>query len=112
MMPASKHPEAPSASPHRTGHLHTAAGKHDRDALLKRLSRVAGQVRGVMTMVEEGRYCIDILTQIAAVQSALDAAAMHLLEDHAHGCVQSAIHAGHGEKAIEELLEVVRRFAR
>jgi DNA-binding FrmR family transcriptional regulator len=111
-MPVSKHTE-PAASPaHRTGRLHGAAAKHDRDALLKRLNRVAGQVRGITTMVADGRYCIDILTQIAAVQSALDAAAMHLLENHAHGCVQSAIQAGQGEKAIEELLEVVRRFAR
>jgi DNA-binding FrmR family transcriptional regulator len=111
-MPASKHPEAITPASHRTGRLQSPAARHDRDALLKRLSRISGQVRGVMTMVEEGRYCIDVLTQIAAVQSALDAAAMHLLEDHAHGCVQSAIQAGHGEKAIEELLEVVRRFAR
>jgi CsoR family transcriptional regulator, copper-sensing transcriptional repressor len=107
-----KHPEAAGTKAQRTGRLRSEAAKHDRDALLKRLNRVAGQVRGVMSMVEDGRYCIDILTQIAAVQSALDAAAMHLLEDHAHGCVQSAIHAGHGEQAIEELLEVVRRFAR
>ncbi|HSQ03194.1 MAG TPA: metal-sensitive transcriptional regulator [Burkholderiales bacterium] len=109
-MKPSEATKAPSH--HRMGRLQSAAAKHDRDALLKRLSRIAGQVRGVMSMVEEGRYCIDILTQIAAVQSALDAAAMHLLEDHAHGCVQSAIQAGQGEKAIAELLEVVRRFAR
>jgi CsoR family transcriptional regulator, copper-sensing transcriptional repressor len=107
-----KHPETADTKLHRTGRLQSEAAKDDRDALLKRLNRVAGQVRGVISMVEDGRYCIDILTQIAAVQSALDAAAMHLLEDHAHGCVQSAIRAGHGEKAIEELLEVVRRFAR
>jgi DNA-binding FrmR family transcriptional regulator len=111
-MPVLKHPETAGAHVHRTGRLKTEGAKDDRDALLKRLNRIAGQVRGVISMVEDGRYCIDILTQIAAVQSALDAAAMHLLEDHAHGCVQSAIHAGHGEKAIEELLEVVRRFAR
>lgn len=111
-MPALKQPDHTGAAPHRTGRLKSEAAKHDREALLKRLNRVAGQVRGVISMVEDGRYCVDILTQIAAVQSALDAAAMHLLEDHAHGCVQSAIRAGQGDKAIEELLEVVRRFAR
>jgi DNA-binding FrmR family transcriptional regulator len=80
--------------------------------VLKRLNRISGQVRGVTGMVEEGRYCVDILTQIAAIQSALDAVAMQLLEDHTHGCVQSAIRSGHGDQAIGELMEVVKRFAR
>ncbi len=111
-MPASKQPEAAHAHAHRTGRLKSEAARDDREALLRRFNRVAGQVRGIINMVEDGRYCIDILTQIAAAQSALDAAAMQLLEDHAHGCVQSAIRAGEGDKAIEELLEVVRRFAR
>src|SRR5689334_21451438 len=66
-----------------------------RAALLKRLNRISGQVQGVAGMIEQDRYCVDVLTQIAAVRSALDAVAMQLLEDHARGCVQSAIHAGH-----------------
>jgi DNA-binding FrmR family transcriptional regulator len=81
-------------------------------SVLKRLNRISGQVRGVTGMVEEGRYCVDILTQIAAIQSALDAVAMQLLEGHTHGCVQSAIRSGHGDQAISELMEVVKRFAR
>lgn len=81
-------------------------------AVLKRLNRISGQVRGVTGMVEEGRYCVDILTQIAAIQSALDAVAMQLLQNHTHGCVQSAIRSGHGDEAIAELMEVVKRFAR
>ena len=88
-----------------------AAHPHD-PAVLKRLNRIAGQVRGVTGMVEEGRYCVDILTQVAAIQSALDAVAMQLLEHHTHGCVQSAIRSGHGDHAIGELMEVVKRFAR
>jgi DNA-binding FrmR family transcriptional regulator len=88
-----------------------AAHPHDA-ALVKRLNRISGQVRGVTGMVEEGRYCVDILTQIAAIQSALDAVAMQLLEHHTHGCVQSAIRSGHGDQAIGELMEVVKRFAR
>jgi CsoR family transcriptional regulator, copper-sensing transcriptional repressor len=91
--------------PSHTAHPHDAA-------LLKRLNRISGQVRGVTGMVEEGRYCVDILTQIAAIQSALDAVAMQLLEHHTHGCVQSAIRSGHGDQAIGELMEVVKRFAR
>ncbi|MBA2350008.1 MAG: metal-sensitive transcriptional regulator [Solirubrobacterales bacterium] len=58
-----------------------------RDQLLKRLGRVEGQVRGIKGMVEEDRYCIDILTQIAAAQAALDKVALGLLDDHAHHCV-------------------------
>ena len=88
-----------------------AAHPHDA-AVVKRLNRISGQVRGVTGMVEEGRYCVDILTQIAAIQSALDAVAMQLLEHHTHGCVQSAIRSGHGDEAIGELMEVVKRFAR
>lgn len=91
--------------PRHAAHPHGAA-------VLKRLNRISGQVRGVTGMVEEGRYCVDILTQIAAIQSALDAVAMQLLEHHTHGCVQSAIKSGQGEAAIEELLTVVKRFAR
>jgi DNA-binding FrmR family transcriptional regulator len=83
-----------------------------RDALLKRLSRISGQVRGVAGMIEQDRYCVDVLTQIAAIRSALDAVAMQLLEDHAHGCVQSAIKAGRGEPAVDEFMSVVKRLSR
>ncbi|MEO1766200.1 metal-sensitive transcriptional regulator [Thiobacter aerophilum] len=81
-------------------------------ALIKRLNRIEGQVRGVARMVEEDRYCIDILTQISAIRSALDAAALVILEDHTRGCVQNAVRQGSGEAAIGELMDVVRRFVR
>ena len=83
-----------------------------RGALLKRLNRIEGQVRGVAAMIDQDRYCVDVLTQIAAIRSALDAVAMQLLEDHAHGCVQSAIRAGRGDHAVDELLTVVKRLSR
>jgi DNA-binding FrmR family transcriptional regulator len=83
-----------------------------KDALIKRLNRIEGQVRGVVRMIEEERYCVDILTQISALRSALDAVAMTLLEDHTQGCVKSAIRSGDGDAAIAELMEVVRKFAR
>jgi DNA-binding FrmR family transcriptional regulator len=83
-----------------------------RGDLLKRLSRISGQVRGVAGMIEQERYCVDVLTQIAAIRSALDAVAMQLLEDHAHGCVQSAIKAGRGKPAVEEFMSVVKRLSR
>ena len=84
----------------------------NRAALIKRLNRIGGQVRGVAGMIEEDRYCVDVLTQIAAIRSALDAVAMQLLEDHAHGCVRSAIRAGHGHEAVNEFMSVVQRLAR
>jgi DNA-binding FrmR family transcriptional regulator len=83
-----------------------------RVALLKRLSRISGQVRGVAGMIEQDRYCVDVLTQIAAIRSALDAVAMQLLEDHAHGCVRSAIQAGRGDHAVDEFMAVVKRLSR
>lgn len=81
-------------------------------ALLKRLNRIAGQVRGISGMIEQDRYCIDILTQVSAIHSALDAVAMQLLKDHTQGCVQTAIKSGKGDHAIDELMQVVRKFAR
>ncbi|HEY5929341.1 MAG TPA: metal-sensitive transcriptional regulator [Burkholderiales bacterium] len=83
-----------------------------KEALAKRLNRIEGQVRGLNKMVDEDRYCVDILTQIAAVRAALDAVALQLLRGHTHGCVQDAIRSGHGEPAIDELLTVVEKFAR
>lgn len=83
-----------------------------KQALLKRLNRVEGQVRGIAQMIQEDRYCVDVLTQVAAIQSALDAVALQLLEDHARGCVTDAVKADHGEQAIKELMTVVKRFAR
>lgn len=83
----------------------------DKAALSKRLNRIEGQVRGINRMVEEDRYCIDILTQVAAVKSALDALAMQLLESHAQGCVKRAIESGEGGASIAELLAVVKRLA-
>jgi DNA-binding FrmR family transcriptional regulator len=79
---------------------------------MKRLNRIEGQVRGVARMIEEDRYCVDILTQISALRSALDAVAMELLENHTQGCVKTAIRSGDGEAAIAELMKVVRKFAR
>ncbi|SEA39879.1 DNA-binding transcriptional regulator, FrmR family [Nitrosospira multiformis ATCC 25196] len=93
-------------------HMPTAVVQPDKEALIKRLNRIEGQVRGVAKMITEDRYCVDILNQVSALQSALDAVAMRLLENHTHGCMQSAIKSGDGDAAIDELMTVVRRFAR
>ena len=87
----------------------------DKDALIKRLHRIEGQVRGVEKMVEQDRYCIDILTQIAAVNTALDALAFKILDEHVRHCVAGALTSGDEADAqtkTEELLEAVQRFAR
>jgi len=83
-----------------------------KSALLKRLNRVEGQVRGIAKMIESVRYCIDILTQISAIKSALDAVGMHILEDHTKECVQKAVKSGDGEQELTELMAIVRKFVR
>jgi DNA-binding FrmR family transcriptional regulator len=87
----------------------------DKDALVNRLHRIEGQVRGIERMVEEGRYCIDILTQISAVNTALESLAFQLLDQHVKHCVAGAIASGDEEATAEktrELLEAVQRFAK
>ncbi len=83
----------------------------DKSALAKRLARIEGQVRGIARMVDEDRYCVDILTQVSAVRSALDALALGLLEHHLHGCVQDAVVSGSGDVAMDEAMQVIRKFA-
>jgi DNA-binding FrmR family transcriptional regulator len=104
----------PSASPSPATALsqHGHVARADKAALGKRINRIEGQVRGVGKMIDDDRYCIDVLTQVGAIQSALDAVALQLLEQHLHGCVQHAVHSGDGDRAIDEALTVIRRFAR
>ena len=92
-------------------HAHPSVVQPNKSALLKRLNRIEGQVRGVAKMVEEDRYCVDVLTQIAAIQSALDALAMQLLASHTNGCVRTAIQSGDGDAAVDELMKLLKRFA-
>jgi DNA-binding FrmR family transcriptional regulator len=87
----------------------------DKDALAKRLHRIEGQVRGIERMVEEDRYCIDILTQIAAVQTALEAVGLKVLDEHVRHCVTRALTSGddaEAETKTSELLAAVQRFAK
>ena len=87
----------------------------DKEGLVKRLHRIEGQVRGIERMVEEDRYCIDILTQIAAVNTALESLAFQILDEHVRHCVAGALSSGDEEAArekTEELLEAVQRFVR
>ena len=83
----------------------------DKDAVLKRLRRIEGQVRGVERMVEEDRYCIDVVTQVTAIQAALDKVALELLTDHASHCVIGAAPGDQAERT-EELMATVKRLLR
>ena len=80
--------------------------------LIKRLRRLEGQVRGVQRMVEEDRYCIDVLTQISAIQAALDKVALGVLNDHAEHCVVHGTAAATPEENVEELMGAVARLMR
>jgi len=87
----------------------------DKPALVRRLHRIEGQVRGIERMLEEDRYCIDVLTQIAAVNTALESLAFKILDDHVNHCVVGALASGdpiEAETKSQELLEAVHRFAR
>ena len=82
-----------------------------KDQLLKRLRRIEGQVGGIERMVEEDRYCIDVLTQISAVQAALDKVALGLMDEHAHHCVVGGPESKKEERT-EELMAAVGRLMR
>ncbi len=84
----------------------------DKKKLLARLRRIEGQARGLAKMVEEDRYCIDIMQQIASLRAAADAVALILLRDHLDGCVREAVHDGAGSEKIDEVVEAVRRYSR
>lgn len=87
----------------------------DKAALIKRLHRIEGQVRGIEKMVADDRYCIDILTQIGAVSTALESVGFKILDQHVSHCVAGALASGDHEDAAtktRELLEAVQRFAK
>jgi DNA-binding FrmR family transcriptional regulator len=85
----------------------------DKDAILKRLRRIEGQVRGITRMVDEDQYCIDVLTQVSAVNKALEAVALKLLDDHLGHCVADAISSGNNAEAkLKEASDAIARLVR
>ncbi len=93
---------------HQHGYL------HDKDAFLKRLRRIEGQARGLQRMVEEETYCIDVLTQVAAMTSALEAFSLGLLSEHLHHCVVDAARAGDDEarEKVDEAVAAITRLVK
>jgi DNA-binding FrmR family transcriptional regulator len=89
-----------------------AASNEHKQKLLTRLRRIEGQTRGLQRMVEEDKYCVDIMTQIAGVQAALEQVTLLLMEDHLASCVTDAIHKGQGEEKIQEIMHVLKQYTR
>jgi DNA-binding FrmR family transcriptional regulator len=83
----------------------------DKDAYLKRLRRIEGQVRGIARMIEDDKYCIDVLTQVSAATKALEAVALGLLDEHLRHCVTEAVAEG-GETADRKVAEASAAIAR
>jgi DNA-binding FrmR family transcriptional regulator len=81
----------------------------DRTTILRRLSRMEGQVRGIARMIEREEYCVDILQQTSALRAAVDALSLLVLEDHVQGCIRTAAERGEADEYVDEVLDVVRR---
>ena len=95
--------------------VHRHGYHSQKDALIKRLHRIEGQVRGIERMVADERYCIDILTQVAAVTTALESLGFQILDEHVKHCVAGALGSGDETEAqakAEELLQAVQRFTK
>lgn len=89
-----------------------AAYGSDKEKILTRLRRIEGQTRGLHRMVEEDKYCVDILTQISSVQAALEQVSLLLMEDHMSHCVSEAIQQGNGQQKIGEMMDVLKRYVK
>jgi CsoR family transcriptional regulator, copper-sensing transcriptional repressor len=104
---------SPTAEAHTTHHQHGYHGQ--KDALITRLHRIEGQVRGIERMIADDRYCIDILTQVAAATTALESLGFQILDEHVKHCVAAALASGDETEAhekAEELLQAVHRFTK
>ena len=103
-------PTARSTSVHGAEH---ASFRHsytkDKAQLVRRLSRIEGQVRGIARMIEREEYCVDILQQTAALRAAIDAVSILVLEDHVQGCIRTAAERGEADQYVDEVIDVVRR---
>ncbi|MFV8827255.1 metal-sensing transcriptional repressor [Alkalihalobacterium sp. APHAB7] len=86
--------------------------KEEKEKLQNRLKRIEGQVRGIQKMIDEDRYCVDVLVQLSAVNAALKKVGYTLLEQHTKGCVANAIKSGEEEQALDELMKVIHQFTK
>ncbi len=93
-------------------HTHQYLYGKDKDVLLARMRRIEGQARGIHRMIEQDRYCPEIIQQLTAVSKAVREVSLLLLQDHVEGCVADAIQHDHGEATVKELIAVIRRAMR
>ena len=84
----------------------------EKQAVVNRLKRIEGQVRGIQKMIEDDRYCADILVQISAINAALKKVGYQVTERHMKHCVSSAVKSGEGDAAIDELMEIMKQFSK
>src|SRR5699024_4092536 len=84
----------------------------EKQSVINRLKRIEGQVRGIQRMVEEDRYCVDILVQISAINAALKKVGFSVAERHTKHCVSDAVQTGNGHEAIDELMEVMKQYSK
>ena len=91
----------------RTANAFIGCMKENKDAALKRLNRLEGQVRGVKRMVEEDRYCVDILTQTAAIRAALKGVEKLVIDNHAHHCIEEAVASGNADEQRTKFVELI-----
>ncbi|MGP4071601.1 metal-sensing transcriptional repressor [Piscibacillus sp. B03] len=84
----------------------------EKEGITNRLKRIEGQVRGLQKMVEDDRYCVDVLVQISAVQAALDKVGYQMLERHAKMCVTNAVKEGNGDEYMDELMKVIKQYSK
>lgn len=84
----------------------------EKQAIVNRLKRIEGQVRGIQKMVEEDRYCVDVLVQISAIDAALKKVGFSMMERHTKHCVSHAVQSGEGDEAIDELMDVIKQFSK
>jgi DNA-binding FrmR family transcriptional regulator len=104
---AAPHTVAPAPAPTPETFRHSYS--KDKASLVRRLSRMEGQVRGIARMIEREEYCVDILQQTAALRAAVDAVSILVLEDHVQGCVRTAAEQGQADAYVDEVIDVVRR---
>jgi CsoR family transcriptional regulator, copper-sensing transcriptional repressor len=97
----------PAAPPAASNFRHSYS--KDKAGLIRRLSRMEGQVRGIARMIEREEYCVDILQQTSALRAAVDALSILVLEDHVQGCVRTAAEQGEADAYVDEVIDVVRR---
>jgi DNA-binding FrmR family transcriptional regulator len=105
MSPTEARRGSATAEPDHFRHSYTK----DRSQLIRRLSRMEGQVRGIARMIEREEYCVDILQQTAALRAAVDSLSILVLEDHVGGCVRTAAERGKADEYVDEVIDVVRR---